>query len=233
MQLPYFYEENILQPTHTLSEETSRHCVQVLRMKEKEQLQLTDGKGNLFRATIIQADKKHCEVKMEAAGYEPRALSGVSIAISLLKNPSRFEWFLEKATEIGVHEIIPLLCEHTEKEHLRIDRMQNILISAMLQSRQTWLPALHHPTNFNVFINKDFDGLKLIAHCVEEEKKPVGNVITQQQNKLILIGPEGDFSSAEITVALKKNFIPVTLGNTRLRTETAGIVAAALLINML
>ncbi len=231
MQLPYFYEENIQQPTHTLSEETSRHCVQVLRMKENDQLQLTDGKGNLYTTTIIDAHKKHCGVKIETMSYEPRVMSQVCIAISLLKNPSRFEWFLEKATEIGVSEIVPLICEHTEKENFRFDRMQNILVSAMLQSKQTWLPQLHQSTKFNAFINKDFDGLKLIAHCIEEEKKSIDYVANQHKNKLILIGPEGDFSITEIKTALEKNFIPVTLGITRLRTETAGIVAATLLVN--
>ncbi|SFQ34356.1 16S rRNA (uracil(1498)-N(3))-methyltransferase [Parafilimonas terrae] len=232
MNLPYFYEENIQQLVHVLSEETSKHCVQVLRMKAGEELQLTDGKGSLFTATIINADKKHCGVKMEAASLKLQAAGNVSIAISLLKNPSRFEWFLEKATEIGVSEIIPLICEHTEKEHFRFDRMHNILISAMLQSRQTWLPHLHQPKKFNAFINEGFDGIKLIAHCVEEEKKTVTQITAASKNKLILIGPEGDFSATEISNALEKNFIPVTLGNTRLRTETAGVVAAALLVNM-
>ena len=171
MNLPYFYEENIQQPVHVLSEETSKHCVQVLRMKAGEQLQLTDGKGNLFTAAIINADKKHCGVKMKAASRKPQAASSVSIAISLLKNPSRFEWFLEKATEIGVSEITPLICDHTEKGHFRFDRMHNILVSAMLQSQQTWLPHLHQPKKFDVFINEGFDGIKLIAYCVEEEKR--------------------------------------------------------------
>src|SRR6187399_1833673 len=141
MNLPYFYEENIQEPVHTLSEETSRHCVQVLRMTNGEQLQLTDGKGNLFFATISDANKKHCRVIVDNLRRQPDTEPGrkkISVAISLLKNPSRFEWFLEKAAEIGVSEIIPLICEHTEKENFRYERMNNILISAMLQSRQTW-----------------------------------------------------------------------------------------------
>jgi 16S rRNA (uracil1498-N3)-methyltransferase len=231
MNLPYFYEENIQQPTHILSEETSRHCVQVLRMQAGEQMQLTDGKGNLFTTTIINADKKSCEVRIEAVRCERRGVSNISIAISLLKNPSRLEWFMEKATEIGVREIIPLICDHTEKQNFRYDRMHNILISAMLQSKQTWLPQLHPPKKINAFMNEDFDGLKLIAHCVDEKKRSLYEMISQHTNKLILIGPEGDFSNTEIEAALQKNFIPVTLGLTRLRTETAGIVAAALLCN--
>lgn len=232
MNLPYFYEENIQQPVHVLSEETSKHCVQVLRMKAGKQLQLTDGKGSLFTATIINADKKHCGVRIESTANHQPQTTNISVAISLLKNPARFEWFLEKATEIGVSEITPLICDHTEKEHFRYDRMHNILISAMLQSRQTWLPHLHQPKKFNVFINEDFDGIKLIAHCVEEEKKSISQITAPSKNKLILIGPEGDFSATEISHALEKNFVPVTLGNTRLRAETAGIVAAALLVNM-
>ncbi|MFT4153815.1 RsmE family RNA methyltransferase [Parafilimonas sp.] len=231
MSLPCFYEENIQQPAHILSEETSKHCVQVLRMKAGERLQLTDGKGHLFTAIIMDADKKHCGVKIEAASFRSQAASSVSIAISLLKNPSRFEWFLEKVTEIGVNEIIPLICDYTEKYNFRSDRMHNILVSAMLQSRQTWLPLLHQPKKFDVFVDEDFDGIKLIAHCAEEDKRSILDIVNPPKNKLILIGPEGDFSAAEIGHALKKNFIPVTLGGTRLRSETAGMVAAALLAN--
>ena len=232
MNLPYFYEQNILAPTHTLSEETSKHCVQVLRMKNGAQLQLTDGNGNLFLATIINADKKKCEVKIESTTNSKPQTTNIVIAISLLKNPTRFEWFIEKATEIGVREIIPLICDHTEKENFRFDRMNNILISAMLQSQQTWLPQLHQPKKFNDFINDDFNGLKLIAHCIETEKKSLPELAVQNKNKLMLIGPEGDFSNTEIEIALQRNYIPVTLGATRLRTETAGIVAASLLCNL-
>jgi 16S rRNA (uracil1498-N3)-methyltransferase len=232
MNLPYFYEQNIQQPISVLSEETSKHCVQVLRMKNGAQLQLTDGRGNLFLADVINADKKNCEVKIEAKSYRQRAINNISIAISLLKNPTRFEWFIEKATEIGVTEIIPLICEHTEKENFRFERMHHILIAAMLQSQQTWLPKLHQPKKFNAFINEDFHDLKLIAHCVETEKKTLAEFAVQSKNKLMLIGPEGDFSNTEIEMALQQNYIPVTLGTTRLRTETAGIVAASLLCNL-
>lgn len=243
MNLPYFYEPSITLPHYILSEETSKHCVQVLRMKEGEQLQLTDGKGNLFTATILKAHKKNCEVKIEDAGYKFQDLSvshliagnkqqsagSVSIAISLLKNPTRLEWFMEKATEIGVKEIQPLICAHTEKENFRFDRMNNILISAMLQSKQTRLPQLHQPKKFDAFITENFSGLKLIAHCTEEKKQTLKDFADKTINKLILIGPEGDFSSSEIEMALQQNFIPVSLGNTRLRSETAGIVAVTFL----
>jgi len=242
MNLPYFYEPFITSEHHLLTEETSKHCVQVLRMKEGEQLQLTDGKGNLFTAVITKADKKICEVRIEegyqlqdrnstqpVTGNQQPAISNISIAISLLKNPTRFEWFLEKATEIGVREIHPLICDHTEKENFRFERMNNILISAMLQSKQAWLPQLHQPKKFDVFINENFNGLKLIAHCVEEEKQSLKDFTNQTTNKLILIGPEGDFSTSEIESALKQGFRPVSLGSTRLRSETAGIVAVTFL----
>jgi 16S rRNA (uracil1498-N3)-methyltransferase len=231
MNLPYFFEAYITQPVHVLSEETSKHCIQVLRMKEGEQLQITSGRGDLYSAVIINANKKNCEVKVAALPSGQKPAGGVFVAISLLKSPSRFEWFLEKVTEIGIAGIIPLVCEHTEKENFRYERMNNILISAMLQSRQTWLPQLHHPKKFNAFINEDFNGVKLIAHCVDEEKQSLSKINGEVKDKLILIGPEGDFSKTEIEAALEKKFIPVTLGTTRLRSETAGIVAAALLCN--
>src|ERR1044072_7950828 len=177
MNLPYFFEENVAQPVYFLSEETSKHCIQVLRMKEGAQLQLTDGTGNLFTASIIHADKKHCKVSVEEKQNTNRRSQNIAIAISVLKNPSRLEWFIEKATEIGVQEIIPLICERTEKHNFRLDRMKHILVSAMLQSKQTWLPQLHQPKKFRDYINEDFDGLKLIAHCVDEEKQSLHELI--------------------------------------------------------
>lgn len=231
MALPYFYESELTPGTtaFTLSEETSKHCVQVLRMKNGDQLNLTDGKGNLFPATILSADKKHTEVKIGAVSGAPALKRKVAIGISLLKNAARFEWFLEKATEIGVSEIIPLICERTERQHFRHDRMNNILVAAMLQSQQAWLPVLHEPV-------KSFDALafprqqKLIAHCENGEKRDVKD-LDISGDVLMLIGPEGDFSPAEIQRAQEIGFIPVSLGQTRLRTETAGVVAATLLLN--
>ena len=229
MNLPYFYEPFISRPHHTLSEETSRHCVQVLRMKEQEQLQLTDGQGNLFTAVITKADKKNCDVTIQNEGDQLQQQSNISIAVSILKNPTRFEWLMEKITEIGVNKIYPLICEHTEKQNFRFERINNILIAAMLQSKQTWLPQLYQPKKFAAFIHEDFEGLKLIAHCIEEKKQALKDFTYKTTDKLVLIGPEGDFSLSEIESALKQNFIPVSLGNTRLRSETAGIVAVTFL----
>ena len=231
MALPFFYAEELTMAStqYVLNEETSKHVVQVLRMQIGEPLQLTDGKGNLFTASIIDDNRKKCEVKIDTAKQQPATVKQITIAISLVKNNTRFEWFLEKATEIGVTEIIPLLCERTEKQSFRHDRMKNILVSAMLQSQQCWLPNLHEATKFTELIKKSTHQQKLIAHCEEDKKESIHHHISKSSHQLICIGPEGDFSKEEIALALKNNFIPVTLGDTRLRTETAGIVAATLL----
>lgn len=232
MQLPYFYEPVIPQSKGSilLSEETSRHCVQVLRMKTGEQLQLTDGKGYLYTASIGKADKKHCEAIISESTFTQAPAKKVSIAISLLKNASRFEWFLEKAVEMGVLEIVPLVCERTEKQYFKQERMQGIVVSAMLQSRQCWLPVLHTPTAFAKAVAAvGFTG-KFVAYCIEDADKKQLNSLPIPEVCQILIGPEGDFTQAEIALALQYSYQPVSLGSTRLRTETAGVVASALLM---
>jgi 16S rRNA (uracil1498-N3)-methyltransferase len=233
MALPFFYIETFdaTQQLITLNEETSKHVVQVLRMQVGEQLNLTDGKGSMLTATISDAHNKHCVVQVKAVSYQPQAARKTTIAVSLVKNASRFEWFLEKATEIGVTEIIPLLCERTERQHFRYDRMKGILVSAMLQSQQTWLPVLHEPMKFENLKKIQFENaFKLIAHCEETEKNSFSNFqIDQFENSVILIGPEGDFTTTEINTAIAAGYKPVMLGETRLRTETAAIVAATLL----
>ncbi len=232
MQLPYFYQKDIdVSKTQlVLSEETSKHCVQVLRMKEGEQLQLTNGIGNLLTAEIIAANKKNCIIKIIKTQSHQSQTKRISITISLLKNASRFEWFLEKATEIGVVEIIPIITKRTERQYFRFDRMNSILIAAMLQSQQTFLPILHEPILYNeIFKSLNFE-TKLIAHCEEDKKVDIKDIVTSN-NTQILIGPEGDFTPDEIALALQHNYQPVSLGNTRLRAETAGIVAATLLVN--
>ncbi len=235
MALPFFYitDYNSSQKEIVLDEDTSRHVVQVLRMKEGEKLNLTDGKGNLITAEIADAHKKHCSVKIIDSLFTTHDSRKVIIAISLLKNTSRFEWFLEKATEIGVSEIIPLICERTEKQKFRYDRMKGICISAMLQSQQTRLPVLHEPKLFNhLAIEKFDDQQKFIAHCEDFGQKNSLSTFQPFNHSTILIGPEGDFTKQEIELALQNNFIPVSLGETRLRTETAGIVAATLLCHI-
>ncbi len=232
MALPFFYEENIStkNTSFILSEETSKHCIQVLRMKQGEQLQITNGKGNAFIASIITEDKKACAVKIIETKFHPAHTRKLSIGISLLKNSHRFEWFLEKVTEIGVNEIIPLICKRTEREHFRFDRMNAILIAAMLQSQQTWLPKLHEPIDVKTIIQQSTAQQKLIAHCEDLVKQEIKN-LSAENNAQILIGPEGDFTIDEIQLAAQNQYQPVSLGTTRLRTETAGVVAAALLMN--
>src|SRR6266540_3167169 len=172
MSLPYFFIASISEAnTIILPEETSKHCIQVLRMKEVEKLQLTDGKDNVTTTRISDANKRHCLVNIEEKNYQKPHSKKISIAISLLKNTNRFEWFLEKATEIGVREIIPLICERTEKQKFRYDRMKGICISAMLQSQQAWLPVLHEPVKYMEYIKYPADQKKFIAHCDESSQK--------------------------------------------------------------
>jgi len=199
-------------------------------MHAGEQLQLTDGAGNLYTAAITKADKKHCEVTIQDTRYKEQEARRVCVAISLLKNANRFEWFLEKATEMGVQEIIPLLCERTERQHFRYDRMQGITVAAMLQSQQCWLPLLHQPTFLQQVVTTNNYVDKRIAHCVVGEEKILINTLPVHDAVQILIGPEGDFTNKEIDLALQQGYKPVSLGNTRLRTETAGVMASALLM---
>ena len=239
MILPYFYinEYNPTRNELVLDEVNSRHIVQVLRMKEGASLNVTDGKGNVFICSILVANKKKCTVRIEETVKHPAPVQSLCIAISLLKNSARFEWFLEKATELGVTEILPLVCERTKKEKFRFDRMESICISAMLQSQQAWLPLLHHPTDFKKTVEQSIAEKKFIAHCAEVGNK--GNLFISRNDQdqaaastTILIGPEGDFTADEITFAIQNHFTSVSLGKTRLRSETAAIAAAVMLVNM-
>jgi len=235
MQIPFFYISHYSSSDiiTRLDEDTSRHIVQVLRMKKGDALHLTDGKGNLFTASIEDDHKKHCTARITHSESIARPFRHVAIGISPLKNNSRFEWFLEKATELGINEIIPVLCNRTERQKFRTDRMNTILISAMLQSRQTWLPVLHEPIGYELlFAQHEVVNCaqKFIAHCIESEKRNLSDLINESlQSQIILIGPEGDFTSTEVEFAINNHFIPVTLGDTRLRAETAGVAAAVLM----
>ena len=233
MQLPLFFEENLPMPgKFIMSEESSKHIVQVLRMQEAQQLLITNGKGEVLTASLVAANKKNAEVAITGLTFIPQPKPKITVGISLVKNANRFEWFLEKATEIGVSEIIPFISGRTEKQHFRHDRMKKIVISAMLQSQQAWLPLLHEPVKFAELIKRYSCENKYIAHCIEEDqKRELADETWQPGDQLILIGPEGDFTKNETEAALENNYIPVGLGKTRLRTETAAIVAAVLLLN--
>ncbi|HUM96600.1 MAG TPA: RsmE family RNA methyltransferase [Chitinophagaceae bacterium] len=236
MQHPFFYIASYKAEKYlALDENTGRHIVQVLRMKKGDIIHLTDGKGHLLTCQIAETGKKNCSVEVKEAVLQKEKTKRISIGISLLKNPSRFEWFLEKATEIGVAEIIPLICERTEKEKFRLERLQNICISAILQSRQYCLPKLNEPKSFHDAVMNANAETKFIAHCEDTNKNELKDLVNEEtkdsSSTIILIGPEGDFTNDEINFAIANNFKPVSLGDTRLRTETAGVVAAAWLVS--
>ena len=231
MELPFFYLADIPADTaeFILPEETSKHIVSVLRMQEGEELQLTNGRGKIVRASIQKAHKKSCTLKTIEVLQSVDSRKPVTLAISLLKNPSRFEWMLEKVTEIGIRKVIPLISHRTERQHFRADRMKNIMISAMLQSQQSWLPEMMEPVSFTEVLKMGDFEKKYIAHCLPEQRTSLRQGANQSSSSIILVGPEGDFSPEEISAAIELGYKPVTLGDTRLRTETAGVVAATLL----
>lgn len=226
MQLFYNSEINSDSQQFTFDKTESRHIVRVLRKKEGDKIFITNGLGVLFNSEIEIANDKRCLVKiLESKTHLKPWNYYLHIAIAPTKLNDRFEWFLEKATEIGIDEITPIICDHSERKVLKLDRMEKIVHSAAKQSLKFHFPKLNEPLNFNQFINSDFNGQLFIAHCEETSKKTLKSVLKPSTNTTILIGPEGDFSIKEIQQSLEHNFIPVSLGTSRLRTETAGIVA--------
>ncbi|UII76166.1 16S rRNA (uracil(1498)-N(3))-methyltransferase [Flagellimonas sp. HMM57] len=205
--------------------EESKHIVKVLRKKEGDLLQITNGKGYLFEAKIITADPRNCKAQIVKDIKSVPKRYRLHLIVAPTKMNDRYEWFLEKATEIGVDEITPIICERSERKVLKIERMQRVLQSAMKQSLQTFLPKLNPIISYQEFMDKELEGFKFIAHCDEGEKMEFKRKAVADSNIVMLIGPEGDFSKAEIDQAKSKGFVPVSLGTTRLRTETAAIVA--------
>ena len=235
MSIPFFYSPDIVSNGGymELDEENARHIVQVLRMKAGDAIKLTDGRGNTSQCMISAAGKKSCTVIIQSHTTTPAPAHKVTIAISLLKNTGRFEWFLEKAAETGIHRVVPLLCQRTERQIFRESRAKSILVSAMLQSQQSWLTEIYSPVSFSQFV-ATLDGViyenAFIAHCDDHDKKELASIIHKQHHSsLVIIGPEGDFTQEEIGAAIAAGCQPVQLGKTRLRTETAGITAAVLL----
>jgi len=199
-------------------------------MKPGENLRLTDGKGLSAIAVIREAHKKNCRVNLIEKKILETPKRSIQIGVSLLKNTSRFEWFLEKATELGISKIIPLKCERTEKQQFRMERLQGILESAMIQSQQVWMPVLSEPKNFPSFVEEVQADQKFIAHCEPGTKRRLSEMInTNPGSQLILIGPEGDFTEEEIKLATESGFIALGLGENRLRSETAAVAAAVIL----
>jgi 16S rRNA (uracil1498-N3)-methyltransferase len=217
-----------------LPETTSRHLVQVLRMQPGNALLLTNGQGSLAEAEVEHADRKHCRVLVRLVNRVTRPGPMVTLAVSLLKNAARFEWLLEKAAELGIIEIIPLVCARSEKTAFRRDRLNNILISAMLQSQQAYQTNLSEPRRLQELVADTQYHLKYLAHCSDTRTRfSLTSVIKDNPglnaSRLILIGPEGDFTPEEIGLAADNGFVEVSLGETRLRTETAAITACVLL----
>ncbi len=227
-EIPYFYcpELSAVVGLAKMDEEMRRHVVTVLRMEVGEKIMLMDGVGGVAEVDIIEASKKSLVVSINNKKSYPPPSQKLVLAISTLKNASRFEWMLEKVTEIGITEIIPLISERTERIHFKEDRLKQIIVSACLQSKQCWMPVLHEPQKLQAIIEESTIEQKFIAHCIENQKQPLQR---QERDALLLVGPEGDFTQAEIAMALVKGFKPVSLGNSRLRTETAGVVGAVLM----
>lgn len=226
MQL--FYAEHIRSDdtTFVFDKIESKHIIRVLRKTVGDTLQITNGKGFLFEAEISTANDKKCVVtivnKKEITNPWNYRLH---IAIAPTKNNDRLEWFLEKATEIGIDEITPIICEHSERKVVKMERLEKVVVSAMKQSLKFRLPKLNEPIKFKSFITNTKSDLKCIAHCEPTDKKSIKEVLKKDASILLLIGPEGDFSTKEIEQAKSNGFIPVTLGESRLRTETAGLAA--------
>ena len=225
MQLFYSASLDPSSTTYILPRDESKHVVRVLRKREGDEVQITNGKGYLFQALVADANPNKCSLEITEHSYQSPSDYKLHIAVAPTKANDRFEWFLEKATEIGVSEITPLLCDHSERKQIKMDRYEKILQSAMKQSLNYHLPLLRPLTPFKDFIDRIADERAFIAHCEAGNKKSLKNHVIPKTDYTILIGPEGDFSLQEIDMALKSRVVPITLGSNRLRTETAAIVA--------
>lgn len=224
-----FYTPDI--QTHPeLPEEEAQHCIRVLRLNAGDEITLTDGKGNFYRAEITAATNKRCLVKViETIPQDPLWQGHLHIAMAPTKNMDRNEWFVEKATEVGIDELTFLNCRFSERRVIKTERIEKILISAIKQSLKARLPKLNEMVDFDKFIAQDFSGQKFIAHCYEGDKPLLKEVVKPGEDSLVLIGPEGDFSEEEVAKAISKGFKPISLGKSRLRTETAALVATVII----
>lgn len=226
MQL--FFADDIESDYYTLSEEESKHVVRVLRMAAGDELHLTDGQGTLLRCRITDPHPKACAVEVvERLPEYGKPAVALHLAVAPTKNVARMEWLVEKAVEMGVAAITPIVCDHSERTVLKTDRMDKIVVSAMKQSLKTYKPHIDAPMPVDELISRPFDGQRFVAYCDGDHRTPLREAYIHGSNALILIGPEGDFSSAEVEAALAAGFLPVTLGNCRLRTETAALAALA------
>lgn len=224
-----FYTPDI-QTRAELPEEEAAHAVRVLRLQEGDEVTLTDGTGNFYRAKISAASNKRCLVNiLETLPQEPLWTGHLHLAMAPTKNMDRTEWLAEKATEIGFDELTFLNCRFSERKVIKTERIQKILVSAVKQSLKARLPRLNEMTDFHKFVKQPFQGQKFIAHCYEGEKPLLKDVLKRGEDALVLIGPEGDFSEEEVKLAVEQGFQPISLGRSRLRTETAALVACHLM----
>lgn len=220
-----FYTPDI-QTKNELPEEEAQHCTRVLRLTAGDEITLTDGKGYFYQATICAANNKRCLVTIKERTFqEPLWPCHLHIAMAPTKNMDRNEWFAEKATEIGFDELTFLNSRFSERKQIKTERIEKIVISAIKQSLKARLPKLNEMIDFNRFIKQEFKGQKFIAHCYEGEKPLLKDVLRKGEDALVLIGPEGDFSEEEVSKAIELGFTPISLGKSRLRTETAALVA--------
>ncbi len=225
MQL--FYNPNINEATQefSFSKEESKHIMKVLRKSIGDVLHITNGNGFLFTAELLYLTPNKCTAQITSSTLQHKRQYKLHLAVAPTKMNDRYEWFLEKATEIGIDTITPLICDHSERKVVKLERFERILQAAMKQSLNCFMPKLNPATTFKAFMAQPKDTATYIAHCETQDKQSLKQVIKPQTDVTLLVGPEGDFSSKEIALALQNNCIPVTLGETRLRTETAAIVA--------
>lgn len=223
-----FYTPEAIHGDFYLEEEESKHCVRVLRLKAGDRIHVTNGKGSIFECQIISINEKRCMVAAISINDENPKVNPLHIAIAPTKNIDRFEWFLEKSTEIGLQEVTPIICTRSERQTIKTERMHKVLIAAMKQSLKATLPALNPLTDFKKFLEIPITGQKFIAFIDENVKMELNDHFDETLPTTILIGPEGDFTPLEIELAKKFGFAPISLGNSRLRTETAGVVACTI-----
>jgi 16S rRNA (uracil1498-N3)-methyltransferase len=224
MQLFYTAQIKPNDREFSFDKEESKHIIKVLRKTEGDIIHITDGVGNLYFSKITLASEKKCTVKITEYKKFENTSFYIHLVVAPTKMNDRYEWFLEKATEIGVHEITPIICDNSERKIIKNERFDKIILAAMKQSNQFYLPKLNEPITFKQFMSLQQEGNLFIAHCEERDKTLLKNAFEINEKYTLLIGPEGDFSSKEIDLAISKGFKPVSLGHTRLRTETAAIV---------
>jgi len=225
-----FYSNQITDNIATLPEEESMHCAKVLRLNVGDKVNIIDGVGGFYLGELLFSHPKHCHItileSMLEHGKRPYHLH---IALAPTKNIDRFEWFLEKATEMGVDEITPLLCDRSERKEIKLDRSERVVVAAAKQSIHAYMPKVNSMMPLKQFLSRELDGRKAIAYCEGDTQAQLHRWVMPGESCIVMVGPEGDFSPAEVALAMGKGFTPVSLGNSRLRTETAGVMAAAAL----